>query len=383
MLGTKTAYLGLGLAASLGVLALVACGSDSSGGGDNGGAGSSAGGSAGSAGGATTCADCKTPPEKPAAGAQGDGAGQVFAVRSLQLGVDTEWKSIGYDLDGRKSNEASTDHCKLAADTPANIKVDGNNGIDNSFGRNILPQLPVEPAQLTTDVNNSISQGAVTLLLAIDKLGGGTDYVDLPAALYAGAALTDENGTAMAPQWDGTDEWPVFCELLDSCLPSGTPAPPGNKSKVQFANSYVAGGTWVSGAKGTGTIKVALSVAGYSLDLTVHNAVISAKLGSGAPPTSATEGVMAGILSTSEVTATLESMAGKLNSSFCDSESLESFKGQIIGASDIMADGTQDPAKSCDGISIGLGFTLQAVKLGKAMDQQPAGEDPCTADAGR
>ena len=207
--------------------------------------------------------------------------------------------------------------------------------------------------------------------------------MDLPAALYAGAALTDSSGTALSPKWDGTDEWPVFCELLDQCLASGTPVPPANKSKVQFANSYVAGGTWVSGAKGTGTIKVALAVAGYNLDLTVHNAVISAKLGSGTPPTTATDGIMAGILSTSEVTSTLESMAGKLNSSFCDSESLESFKAQIIGASDIMADGTQDPTKNCDGISIGLGFTLQAVKLGKAMDQQPAGEDPCAADAGR
>ncbi len=385
MPGSKTTYLGLGLTAALGIVGLVACGSDSSSD-DTGSAGSSAAGAAGSAGSAgsgTGCADCKSPPDKPASGAQGDGSGQVFAIRSIDLGGNWEvepdhWKSLGYDLDGRKTVVNSTDHCKLTDGAAAYVKVDGNNGIDNSFGQNILPQLP---SDANASISDSINKGDVTVLIQIDKLGAGADYVDLPAAIYAAGGLKDANGAALTPKWDGTDEWPVFCELLEQCLESGTPAPPANKSKVLFPSSYVNAGTWVSGSKGSGTIAVALAVAGYSLDLTVHSAVLSAKLGSGNPPASGSDGVIAGILVTDEVLDSLGKLAGKLNSSFCDGDTLDNFKAEIVAASDILSDGSQDPAKTCNAITVGFGFTLQSAKLGKALDKAPAAEDPC-ADAG-
>ena len=39
---------------------------------------------------------------------------------------------------------------------------------------------------------------------------------------------------------------------------------------------------------------------------------------------------------------------------------------ELIQASDIMQDGTQDPTKTCDGISIGIGFEARVVQLGAA-----------------
>jgi hypothetical protein len=39
---------------------------------------------------------------------------------------------------------------------------------------------------------------------------------------------------------------------------------------------------------------------------------------------------------------------------------------QFEQTSDIMADGTNKPAKQCDGISVGLGFDAVAVQLGKS-----------------
>src|SRR5262245_16038008 len=49
------------------------------------------------------------------------------------------WRHIGMNLDGQVSNVASP-HCDpYAGADPAKIKVDGDNGIDNSFGENIVP----------------------------------------------------------------------------------------------------------------------------------------------------------------------------------------------------------------------------------------------------
>ena len=46
-------------------------------------------------------------------------------------------------------------------------------------------------------------------------------------------------------------------------------------------------------------------------------------------------------------------------------------------AADILIDGTQDPALTCNGISIGLGFTLTEVRLGEIAPPLVWPEDPC------
>jgi hypothetical protein len=50
---------------------------------------------------------------------------------------------------------------------------------------------------------------------------------------------------------------------------------------------------------------------------------------------------------------------------------------QIREASDMMQDGTQDPAKECDGISIGLGFEMTRVVIGTASPPVAPPPDPC------
>lgn len=374
MLPDRLGYVGL-LAAL--AIALPACGSSSDSGGTTPGTGGTgAGGSAGS----SACADCTHPPDPATTAVEGDGAGQVFAIKTLDLGGATTdaWKSIGYDLDGKKSNLGSTDHCKLAEGAPNYVKTDGNNGIDNSFGANVVAALP---AETQGKVDDAMKAGEFTMLIHIDKLGDKTDYVKLPAALYAAGGLTgaDPDAGTIAPKWDGTDQWPVLCELMTDCKDTGTLQLPDNKSKVQFLNSYLSGGTWVSGTKGEGTFSLSLSIAGFSLNLTVHNAIITTKLASGNPPTEGTNGIVAGILKTDEVLDSLKSMAGKINTSFCEGDTLQSFVDQVKGASDIMIDGTQDPAKSCDGISIGLGFTVGAAKIQKVLDKGTPSPDPCAA----
>ena len=50
---------------------------------------------------------------------------------------------------------------------------------------------------------------------------------------------------------------------------------------------------------------------------------------------------------------------------------------QIRQASDIMADGTQDPNSVCNGISVGLGFNMLFAGLGDIAPPAPDPPLPC------
>src|SRR5512133_3594300 len=138
MLLERLGYVGLVVGVAISV---SACGSSDSPAAAPGGGGS---GSGGSAGGSSACTDCVHPPAPSSTATEGDGTGQILAIRTLDLTNKEKAKTIGYDLDGKKSNTNSTDHCQLAAGAPNYIRADGNNGIDNAFGAFIMEALPEE-----------------------------------------------------------------------------------------------------------------------------------------------------------------------------------------------------------------------------------------------
>ena len=88
-------------------------------------------------------------------------------------------------------------------------------------------------------------------------------------------------------------------------------------------------------------------------------------------------GTLAGVLRTEVVVASLRQLAGSFDASLCGGATVESITTQITQSSDILADGTQDSARDCDGISIGLGFDASAVMLGAIGDATPVAPDPC------
>ncbi|MCL2823995.1 MAG: hypothetical protein FWD57_08390 [Polyangiaceae bacterium] len=350
----------------VGVLALAcACGSDS-GGTEEADAGNDQGGEDDK-----KCVDCASPPAPAENAVQGDGDGVVLAISKLNL-VDKgdDWKRVGYDLDGYKSNLNSAFHCKLAEGASTSVKADGERGIDNSFGANIMPSVVGMVSDVSEKAQDSLDDGSFSILIAIDGLGTGANYVDLPAALYAGAALGN------APKWDGTDEWPVFCELMQDCKETGTAQFPTAKSRIQFPKSYVTGNTWVSGEKRT--ISISMVLQGYALALDINQAVFTVNL-SGSPVTGGSGGILAGVLEATKVVEAVVNLGGNLYSDLCDQNAPMSkqIQSAILNAADIMKDGTQDPDKSCDGISIGLGFDMKRVQLGQVNDKNPEASSPC------
>jgi hypothetical protein len=319
------------------------------------------------------------PPSIPEGAAACADPATTQAVNKLFLG-DTDrndtpnptngWKKYGFNLDGLVSTKTSKNLCKpRAGGTAAAVYPDGEDGIDNSFGKNILPIILGLASDLSTTANKSIADGDFTIMLDISKTG--KDCTGAAGKLFAGAKLVDAMGMAVMPKFDGSDTWPVSPELLTD------PMDP-TSSKIMFKEAYIAGNTWVSGTKGT--VSLQLSISGFTVSLDIQNAFVTVDLNG----KTGTNGTIAGVLDTEQLVSQISKVAAAFDTSFCDPESptLVSILNQLRQASDIMRDGTQDPSKECDGISIGLGFDTAAVTLGPVAKPGDPPPDPCAGGGG-
>jgi hypothetical protein len=276
----------------------------------------------------------------------------VLAVKKLYLGDGNsgQWKTLGFNLDGKVSTAASTDLCKVNSGAMPSVPYpDGNQGIDNSFGKNLLPLiLGIDPTWVT-DINNSILQGNFTALLEIECLPPTGDVPVLTTKLFAGAPL------GMMPKWDGTDTWSVEPDLLSN------PMDP-ESSSIIFPQCSVMGTAFNAGKNGTFVLTIPITTQGKStsLKLTLYAAQLTMTLA--ADRKSATGGIVGGVLNTEDFVTQVKNVGSLLG--LCANPLLANLETQVRQASDIMADGSQDPTQTCNGISVGLGFDLQEAQLG-------------------
>jgi hypothetical protein len=318
----------------------------------------------------------RQPPGPPDGAPNADGSGQAYAVSKLYLGGSRKdgtpdpnaWKDIGYNLDKKISTAESTDLCRPAAGgAKQQVYPDGNDGIDNAFGKILLPVILSLAPDAETSINDSLGEGSFTVILNHTNLGDGANYLNLLSKLYAGQDLGNP------PANDGTDVWPVAPEL---------PQNPDDieSSKVQFPNSYVNNNVWVSGSPGTVTLSVA--VQGFQLALVITQATISMQLAE--DHQSASNGVIAGVLEVEPFLVELQKIAGSLSPELCDPNStlFQNVAASIRGASDILTGGLQDPNQECNAISIGIGFDAVPVSLGAVAPPSEPGEDPCNEGGG-
>ena len=334
------------------------------------------------AGPGTTTGGGTQPPAKPSGPATTSTAEHNFALHTLFLG-DTDragtvsssaWKDYGYNLDGKTSTKDSTDVCTLASGASKSFQADGNGGIDNSFGLNILPIIvTVAGSDATTKINTSINNGTFTVMM--DTVGLTDDPAQTATSLTgklfaAGKFGQAPNADTATPTWTTADNWPVAPEFVTG----------GDitKPKIVFTDSYIVNGQYVNGSPTDVTLS--LGIAGVTLTVTIHHAVIVFNH-TGAK---ATNGTIAGVITTEELVAGLKGVAGNISTSLCSGSAFDQIAGQIRQASDIFSDGTNAAGKPCDAISIGIGFTADEIGVPKAVGVTKPGTDPCAAstDAG-
>jgi hypothetical protein len=292
----------------------------------------------------------------------------VLAIDTLNFGdVDKDTSAsqmLGFNIDGLVSSAQSMDLCQPAAGgSKSSVYPDGDMGIDNAFGKNVLPLLLNISPGFSNATTDSIANGAFTMMF---------DFVGLTAAnpnpasplvtrLYGGTDM----GTP--PSFDGTDCWPVAPELLKSTADI-------TSSTVVFDKSAITGNKWDSGPAGQVTLTIPVGTA--TITLTIHAAKISLDLA--ADRQSATGGRIGGVLDTDEFIKEVKKAVFSLQGNAgCQLLKLANAETQIRQSSDMLNDGTQNTAMPCNGISIGFGFTMKPVQLGGVGPTTPPAAGTC------
>jgi hypothetical protein len=272
-------------------------------------------------------------------------------------GNNGQWKSFGFNIDGLVSTATSTDVCQPNSGAPPSTPYpDGNNGIDNSFGKNLLPTILALSPTWPSDVNANIQAGASDTLFEMNCLPPMGDAPVLVTKFF------DATSLGSTPKFDGTDVWPVAPELLSN------PMDP-DSSTIVYASSSVTGTTFDTGRNQMAAIRFPIGLNGVmtTLNLTLHAAQVQMTLS--ADRKSATAGMIGGVINTEELVNEIKKIGFLLN--LCNNQLLTALITQVRQASDIMSDGTQDPTKTCDGISVGLGFNASQAQRGDVGPQAP------------
>jgi hypothetical protein len=303
------------------------------------------------------------PPEPPIGAPPGDGsAPRVFAVDHLFSGIETfqgvesadAWQGFGYDIDLVDTTSSFAGHClPVAGAAPNNIFPDGLDGIDNAFGKVLLPILKTASAtsgDFEIMVNEPFENGEYSLLFDVSSLGPDANYSPLPSSFFQ---ARDRVGST----------WLKAPESFSGATPL-----------LAFPDAYSNNDTWVS-RRVDGTLIVNLSVGGSTMKLTIHRPLVSAEMS--ADHDTVTRGIISGILDTDELSGELANAIAAIEPSFCNGAAIDGIINQVRQASDIMADGTQAAGQECTGISIGLGFTATSVSVGDFALVEPPPPDPC------
>ncbi len=278
--------------------------------------------------------------------------GVTFALTSLYFGqgASGEWKAIGKNLDGLESDATSTDVCLTnSGGDPDLAYPDGDNGIDNSFGKNLLPLILGLVPSWPDGVTSYLEDGRFNAMMKVYCLPDDGDAPQLTTKVFGGTDL------GMTPLYDGSDVWPVVPELLSDLQDP-------ESSTLVFENSSVTGSMYDSGTNETFvlTIPIEFNSQSAQLKLTLYAAHLTMDLSS--DRRSATGGIIGGVLDTEEFIDQVKKIA--FMGDVCGDQVYQDILSLVRQSSDIMNDGTQNPATVCNGISFGVAFEMAEVQLG-------------------
>lgn len=316
------------------------------------------------------------PPGRPDAPATTASGVRTFAVRALYLGDATRdgaasasaWKSLGYNLDGKVSSSKSTDVCKRVQGASASVQTDGDTGIDNSFGYNIMAIISGVQPDATVTQNKRIGDGAPTTLLQVTGLSADDTQTStglVVDAFAAGPFDSIAENAGKKPTFSLADNWPV----LPSATKSGTIA---SGAAVRSSEAYTVGGTLVARFD---LLNVQVLVLQSTMVIPLRKAVVTGRVSNGA----LSGGTIAGVIAAADMRQVFDAQFNTFTDQFCDPAAKENVLSLISQSADIVVDGSNPPTANCDAISAGFGFEAAAISEVKTVGPVPApAKDLCT-----
>jgi hypothetical protein len=170
--------------------------------------------------------DLQRPPPRPRGADGDDGVEYFFALRDLTIDQTMDrWTTIGYDLDGRCSYGESPDVECLPPSAAAPPETDGEGGLDNVLGHQLVPLFLVAIPGLAGELREYQTRGIGVTLVTIRGWNGEDDDARVEAIIAQSAfgtpvvpkridSWSQTSGTLQVngedwplPEWDGTDHW--------------------------------------------------------------------------------------------------------------------------------------------------------------------------------
>lgn len=305
-------------------------------------------------------------PSVPVDAAPGGDSSIVFALRSIDFGIDGG-APVGLNLDGRCTCPGPGS-CRA----PGEVPCDQERGIDNGsrdllaqvFGRGVLDQ---------PTINNALQSGYFGALVQIDGWNGEPDDTHVRVQVFASQGLEGPAGRSQ-PVFDGKDIWSVDDVSVASSADGGPPY----ASTASDDSAFVAGGSLVS------TLSFPIIVGssfGQRVRINVSDgrlfAAIRAEKGSGdAGVQYSLQGTLAGRWPASELLGSLASLFDPLTGTpICgDSGVYQLVKSEVCKRLDIPAKGSNDDlGQSCSAVSLGAKFVAVNAQLGSQKPKPDAG----------
>lgn len=303
------------------------------------------------------------PPLRPTGlPAQPSGKGKTlsFAVKRLYLGTQTHlgelndkaWREWGYDVDGvctdANASRQSIGTCKRVDTSTADVLEDGERCRDNNFGARIMGLVSSFNPNVETSTTSSILNGSGTIGIVIDDVDDGVDDGFAPAMVYSLDALPK----SATPAWDGTDVRIVTADSVKNL--------DIKQALVSFPKGYVRGNVWVSGEGSSFSLPFGLG--GTALVLPLQGGQFTVPLDA-AHEKSPAPSIVVGAIALSDLEAAMKPVAA--SAGLCPGNPLYdglitkmlTFPDVVVGAPKL-----QDTTKTCDGLSVGLGFDLAPIQ---------------------
>jgi hypothetical protein len=282
---------------------------------------------------------------------------RIYLGETDRTGVKNKdaWKEYGRDIDGLVSVVTSSTSpdlasvCKRKAGAAATVHNDGNGGIDNTWGKELLKLF---------DAFNGTPSQAMTGEIA---KGGRTPMITLVG--NSGSFVYAEAGEG-PPTWAPTEERAVAADWMTGGV--------GGSPKATFVN----GGVMTNGVYDSGPIAGDVLVGIYGqIFVPIRAARITMKIAS--DESNVTEGTISGVVETETMVNAFAAEMKRISTELCSGSTVEGIKESIRQASDIMQDGTQNPSVECNAISIAIGFDAKRVVVGAVAPAVEPPSDPC------
>ncbi len=301
-----------------------------------------------------------TVPGRPSPGTSSpdDDVEAVFAFRNVSLDQSGDrWRRFGLDLDGM--NTSSIDAPAECVAANGNPPLDGNKGIDNSFGQYVLPTIMSLISCLEDNIALNQGRGRGTVLLRLRNWNGTPNDAKVDVSVLSavdGTSLDDVSGVqwggpngsslmlpgtieeAPDPVWDGEDYY-----FVD---PLSVVAEDIERPEVWKTDAYIRNGRVVLPVD-TGATFVFLTGPG-SFSISINGFLIADISEDGE---TLEKGLLAGRFPAGELIATLEPLG------ICD----EAFRGSVVGLLtnnlDLHGDpGVGSPDDQCTATSVAFSF---------------------------